>query len=269
MDNILTMTGLPLELRRALGTIGSLAIPFGTPVNALASTVTIAAADIAITAADDKVVFRGVDYVKKAAAPDAGKGEWDNATALAALLNALPDWNAAVDNGAVVITAAVRGTENNGNIATVEVLEDTTAGGDGAGTEAAATITAASIARLANGDTVEFDGAIFTKAAATSVPDGEFADAAGLISCIDGMDNWGAADSAGDIDITAATDSADFNGMEITIRLNRTTASGRDGTPGFRGAVCCDASYIYVCTATDTSIRNNNWERLTNQLVSF
>jgi len=268
MNNILQMQGIPLELRRAFSEIGSLAIPFGTPVNAVASTATIAAADIAIVAADDKVVFGGVDYVKKAV-PDAGKGEWDNAAALAALLNVVPGWDAAVDNGAVVITAAIRGVFSNGNIVTVEVLEDTTAGGDGAGTEAMATIAAATIARLANGDTVEFGGAIFTKAAVTSVSAGEFANAAGLIQCIDGMDDWAAADNAGAIDITAVTDAVDFNGIDITVLLYRTTAGGRDGTPGFRGAVCCDVSYIYVCTATDETIQNNNWERLANQLVTF
>ena len=38
LDNILQMQGIPLELRRALGSLGSLAIPFGTPVNAAAGT---------------------------------------------------------------------------------------------------------------------------------------------------------------------------------------------------------------------------------------
>jgi hypothetical protein len=43
--------------------------------------------------------------------------------------------------------------------------------------------------------------------------------------------------------------------------LKRVTAGGVDGTPGFQGAVCCDAGFIYICTATDTTIQNNNWER--------
>jgi len=265
LDNILQMQGLQPELRRALGTVGSLAIPFATPVNATAAVATIAAADIAITADGDKVIFAGNEFVKDAT-PEAG--EWDDAAALAALINALAGWNAAVDTGAVVITAATRGTAYDGNIATVEVLEDTTAGG-GPAAKAAATIAAATIARLANGDTVAFDGETFTKAAATSVPDGEFADQAGLIACIDAMDDWVAVNNAGAIDITAAANGAEFNDLGIVVRLYRTTAGGVNGTPAYQGAVCCDASYIYVCTATNLSVTNNSWERLANQLTTF
>jgi hypothetical protein len=258
MDNILQMQGIQPELRRALGSLGSLAIPFGTPINAVASQAVLAAADLAIVKNGDVVSFLGANYVK-AAAP--GVNEWDTAAALAVLLTALDDWNATEAAGAVTITGAIRGAWGNGNVATITIMEDTTAGGDGAGTEATATIAAATIARLANGDTVAFAGEIFTKAAATSVPDGEFADLAGLIACIDAMTDWAAVEDTGAVDITAATDSTDFNDIDIVVTLYRTTASGVDGTPAFRGAVCADAGFIYVCTATDTTITNNNWER--------
>lgn len=258
MDNILLMQGVQPELRRAFGSLGSLAIPFGTPRNAAAAQVVLAAADLAIVKNGDVVSVAGQNYTK-AAAP--GDNEWTNAAGLAALINALADWNAAEAAGAVTITAATRGAWGNGNVATITIMEDTTAGGDGAGTEATATIAAATIARLANGDTVAFAGEIFTKAAATSVPDGEFANLAGLIACIDAMTDWAAVEDTGAVDITAATDSTDFNDIDIVVTLYRTTAGGVDGTPAFRGAVCADAGYIYVCTATDTTITNNNWER--------
>jgi len=260
------MQGIQPELRRAFGKIGSLAIPFGTPVNAVASQVVLAAADLAIMAVDDTVTFAGVELTKAAAPDDAA---WDDAAALAALLGAIPGWDAAEAAGAVTITGSTRGAWGNGNEATITVLEDTTAGGDGAGAEAEATIAAATITQLAIGDTVEFDGEVFTMAADDSVPDNEFKNLAGLIACIDAMDDWAAVEDTGAVDITAATDSTDFNGVDIIVTLKRVTAGGVDGTPGFQGAVCCDATYIYVCTATDTTIQNNNWERLTNALQSF
>ena len=259
MDNILAMQGIQPELRRAFGKLGSLAIPFGTPVNAAAAQVVLAAADLAIMAVDDTVTFAGVELTKAAAPGDAA---WDDAAALAALLNALADWNAAENAGAVTITAATRGAAANGNVATLTILEDTTAGGNGAGTEATATIAAATIARLAIGDTVEFSGEVFTMATDTSVQDNEFKDLAGLVSCIDAMDDWTAVEDTGAVDIEAATDSTDFNGVDIIMTLKRVTAGGVDGTPGFRGAVCVDAGFIYVCTATDTTTQNNNWERV-------
>ena len=253
------MQGIQPELRRAFGKIGSLAIPFGTPANAATAKVELAAADLAIMAVDDTVTFADVTLTKAAAAGDAA---WDNADALAGLLGAIPGWDAANSAGKVTITGATRGTWGNGYEATIEVLEDTTANGDGAGTEATATIAAATITQLAIGDTVEFDGEVFTMAADDSVQDNEFKDLAGLVSCIDAMDDWTAVGNAGAVDIEAATDSTDFNGVDIIVTLKRVTAGGVDGTPGFQGAVCCDAGFIYVCTATDTTILNNNWERV-------
>jgi hypothetical protein len=212
------MQGIQPELRRAFGKIGSLAIPFGTPANAATAKVELAAADLAIMAVDDTVTFADVTLTKAAAAGDAA---WDNADALAALLGAIPGWDAANSAGKVTITGATRGAWGNGYEATITVLEDTTANGDGAGTEATATIAAATIARLAIGDTVEFDGEVFTMAADNSVPDNEFKNLAGLIACIDAMDDWTAVEDTGAVDITAATDSTDFNGVEIIVTLKR------------------------------------------------
>jgi hypothetical protein len=259
LDNILQMRGLQPELRRAFGKLGSLAIPFGTPVNAAAAKVELLAADLAIMANGDTVTFEGVE-LEKAAAP--GPAAWDDADALAGLLGTIPGWDAANDNGKVTITGATRGAWGNGNEATITVLEDATAGGDGAGTAATATIAKATIDQLAIGDTVEFAGEVFTMATDNSVQDNKFKNLAGLIACIDAMDDWTAVGNAGAVDIEAATDSTDFNGVEIIVTLKRVTAGGVDGTPGFQGAVCCDAGFIYVCTATDTTILNNNWERV-------
>jgi len=266
LDNILAMQGIQPELRRAFGKIGSLAIPFGTPANAATAKVELAAADLAIMAVDDTVTFADVTLTKAAAAGDAA---WDNADALAGLLGAIPGWDAANDNGKVTITGATRGAWGNGYEATITVLEATTAGGDGTTTEATATIAAATITQLAIGDTVEFGGEVFTMAADDSVQDNEFKNQTGLIACIDAMADWKAVNDAGAIDIEAATTSPEFNGVEVIVTLKRVTAGGVDGTPGFQGAVCCDATYIYVCTATDTTIQNNNWERLANALQSF
>lgn len=266
MDNILEMQGVQPELRRAFGSLGSLAIPFGTPVNAAAAQVVLAAADLAVMNDGDIVSFAGADFTK-AAIP--GENEWDDAATLAALLNNLPGWTAAQNAGTVTITAATRGAWGNGNLVTLTIKEDTTAGGDDSGTEATATISAATFAQLAIGDTVGFAGEVFTMAAATDVNKYEFADAAGLKDCIDAMDDWVAVVNAGAVEITAATDSSDFNDITIMVSLRRVTAGGRDGTPGFRGAVCADATFIYVCTASDTTIQNNNWVRLANAMQAF
>lgn len=257
MYNIFDMQGIQPELRRALGTLGGLAIPFGTPVNAAASTVTLTVAELAIINVGDTV---SVDDEEFARAAIAAGDEWADAATLAALIDDVDGWAADDDTGKVVIKRATRGVAEDGSIVTIKILEDTTAGG-GPTDKSSATIAAATIARLAIGDTVGFAGEVFTMAAVTSVPDNEFADQAGLIACIDALDDWTAADNAGAIDIEAAVNGADFDGYKIEVSLTRVTAGGVDGTPGYRGAVCCDAGFIYVCTATDTTIQNNNWER--------
>lgn len=257
MYNIFDMQGIQPELRRALGTLGGLAIPFGTPVNAAASTVTLTVAELAIINVGDTV---SVDDEEFARAAIAAGDEWADAATLAALIDDVDGWAADDDTGKVVIKRATRGVAEDGSVVTIKILEDTTAGG-GPTDKSTATITKETIAQLKIGDTVSFADRVFTKAKATKLDANEFADQAGLILCIDGLADWTAVNDAGDIDIEAAEDGTDFDGYEINVELTRVTAGGVDGTPGYRGVVCCDAGFIYVCTATDTTIQNNNWER--------
>lgn len=236
------------------------------PVNAVASSATISAADLAIMTDGDKVIFGGCEFVKDAT-PTAV--EWDDVDALATLLTNVPGWDAETDKGAVVITHSIRGGLGDGVIATVEVLEGTTAGGDGAGVKATATISVATIAQLKIGDIIKFAGATFTKASATTVLKNEFKDQVGLISCINAMDDWVAVDNNGAIDITADTDSVDFNDIKIIINLYRVTSGGVYGT------VCQDINVI-VQDTTDNQLYVNilpnskhdaNWRKL--NLVTF
>lgn len=127
----------------------------------------------------------------------------------------------------------------------------------------AATVTLAAddLAILANGDIVSFAGAVFTKAADTNTATGEFEDQAGLIACIGDMDDWAAADNSGAIDITAATDSVDFNDIDIVVSLYRVTADGVDGTVGRAGDMYADETYLYVASQ-DNGIGDTNWRRI-------
>lgn len=91
-----------------------------------------------------------------------------------------------------------------------------------------------------------------------------------------GAEAFTAAAGAGDaMTLTADTLGVAFNGTTLAenganmLWGAALTAGGIDGTPGFQGAVCADASFIYVCTTTDSTNQNNNWERLANQLVTF
>lgn len=265
MYNIFDMQGIQPELRRALGTLGGLAIPFGTPVNAEASTVTLTVAELAIINVGDTV---SVDDEEFARAAIAAGDEWADAATLAALIDDVDGWAADDDAGKVAIERATRGVAEDGSIVTIKILEDTTAGG-GPTDKSTATITEETIAQLKIGDTVSFADEVFIKATDTVVEANEFADQAGLILCIDGLADWTAANDSGDIDIEAAEDGTDFDGYEINVELTRVTANGVDGTPGFRGAVCCDDSYIYVCTASDVTIQNNNWKRLDTEMEAY
>jgi hypothetical protein len=65
------------------------------------------------------------------------------------------------------------------------------------------------------------------------------------------------ADVAGDVGNDIATIETMANGAFGAATL----AGGVDGTPGYGGAVCVDAGFIYVCTATDLTVQNDNWER--------
>ncbi len=230
----------------------------GTPVNAVASTLTVAAADIALIGADDTVGFGGSTFTKVASDPAAG--EFTDTAGLNALINALTAWNSAIDGSDIDITAAVKGTASDGTVLTITKLEDTTADGAEAA-KATATIAAATLAQLAVGDTVTFDSVVFTKAASTSVEDDEFADTAGLISCIDAMTDWAATASTADIAIEAAEVGEAPNGKTIVVALKRATDNGADGTLGSQWEIRVDNSAIYICVAANT-VADGNWEKV-------
>jgi hypothetical protein len=235
---------------------GVLIPPGAAPVNAVASNYVISAATIAVLANGDTIDVEGTTFVK--AALTAGDLDFADAAGLATQITKMADFNAVEGGGNVTVTAAVRGIAANGSVITIETLEDTTAGGDGAGTSATATISAATIALIANGDTVAFDGNTFTKVAADPGAT-DFTNQAGLITLIHALANWTAVDNAGAIDITGATDSADRNGETIDITLNRVTASGVNGTVGVTGQLLTTTTAIWLCTATNT-IAGANWK---------
>jgi len=236
-----------------------------TPDNAVASEYVIDAATIAILANGDTITL-GTDVLVKAAMT-AGDYDFADAAGLATQISKLADYVATEAAGDVTVARAVAGTVGDGFTLVIDSVEDTTAGGDGAGTEATATISAATIALIANGDTVEFDGNTFTKVGAGAGAD-EFVNQAGLVALIDALTDWGAVNNAGDIDITAATDAVAFNGIDVNITLNRETAGGVDGTLGLEGEVVIDANRIYVCTANNT-IADANWKRIPVALETY
>lgn len=237
---------------------GNLRLWEETPVNAVAATVEILATEIAAMNNGDTIVFQEATFTK-AAATDAAAGEFLNAAGLAECVNELLDgsWTANEDTD-VTIASDTKGAFN-GLIASGTIMEATTAGGD-AETAATATIDAGTIAVIANGDTVEFDGNTFTKVAEDAEA-GEFTDAAGLIVLLDDLDDWGAADSAGDIEITAAAVGAEGNDIDVVVTLSRATAGGVDGTVAAKGQPAFDESYFYLAT-DDNTAADTNWRRV-------
>ena len=233
----------------------SVAMTTATPVNAVASALTLAAADIAILGVGDTVNFGGSTFTKSA--DGAGAGEFADTAGLAAKINALTAWGAAVDGSDIDVTAAVKGVASDGTILTMGITSVSTANGAEA-VKATATIPAADIARLAAGDIVEFDGNTFTKVASDAGA-GEFTNTAGLAALIDALEDWTAAVDGTDIDITAAANGAEFNDIDVTMEFYRVTDNGVDGTPGNKGEIRFDASKIYVCTA-DNTISGANWK---------
>lgn len=228
----------------------------GTPVNAVASSVTITAGEIALIDNGDTVEFVSSTFTRVGSDP--GTGEFTDAAGLAALLGAIEGWDATSD-GSVTVTATTKGTSGDGNIVTITKAQGVTAGGSEAA-KAAVTIPAATLAALSVGDTVTFDSVVFTKASATSVEDDEFADTAGLIQCIDAMEDWVATLDGSDIDIEAAEVGAAYNDKTITVVFKRTTDNGVDGTVGAKGEILVDTGYIYICTAANT-VADANWKK--------
>ena len=256
--------GIQPELRRHLVAGGAMTIPFvaDPPVNAVEAEVEVAQSliETVVVAADSGVVyFEGNEYTYDVA-PTALDNEFEDCATLAALIDALPRWDADGTTD-LVVTADLGGDHWNDRLLMVEIVEDETAGGNDAGTEAEATISEDAISGLAIGDTVEFDGNVFTMAAATSVADSEFQNPAGLEACLDDMADWGAVlgTTPDDIVITAATDDSGFNGREVVIKYRRLTEDGVNGTPGVLGAVLVDAAKLYVCIADNPTFSNQGW----------
>ena len=249
--------GIQPEIRSHFSTVGSVAIPLvAAPVNAVAALATIQAAVIALMV-DGDTVTRGSDVFTFDAASVVANKEWRDVGELVTLVSALDDWAGTNNAGACEIRGQQPCAYYNGYLWAVRHVEATTAGG-GVATKAAATITAAAIAALAIGDTVVFDDLVLTRAAAPGAA--AFSNQGELIALIDAHADWAAVDNAGDIDITAAVNGAVWNGFDVVITFNRTTATGVDGTPGVIGAVVCDGARIYISTITAT-VNNNGWQR--------
>ena len=236
----------------------SVGLPEKTPVNATPTMLTLPVADLAILEAGDTVGFEEATFTKVSSDPAAG--EFIDAAGLAALLNALGGWTGAEKTGVVTATSDALGTAQNGKIATITHLGATTSGGSEVA-KAAAKLTSSELAQLAVGDDVTFDSSTFTKAAATSVPAGEFADTAGLISCIDGMTAWAAVLNGSDIDIEDAEVGAASNDKVINLIYYRASAGAVNGTVGITNEICADADYIYHCVGANT-VADANWRRI-------
>ena len=233
-------------------------LPNKTPVNATPTKLTLPVADLAILEAGDTVGFEGATFTKVSSDPAAG--EFIDAAGLAALLNALEGWTGVAAEGVVTATSDAKGTAQNGKVATITHLGITTSGGSEVA-KAEAKLTSSELAQLAVGDDVTFDSVTFTKAAATSVPANEFADVAGLISCIDGMTAWAAVLNGSDIDIEAAEVGAASNDKVINLIYYRASAGAVNGTEGITNEICADADFIYHCVGANT-VADANWRRI-------
>lgn len=233
---------------------GRVILDKATPVNAVAADVELAAALTTLIAAGDTLTFDGNTF--SMVASDAGDDEFTDVDGLAAFLNALTAWGAVNAAGKVTITAAVKGLAGNGVVAVIGKTEDTTAGG-GAAAKATATIAAASLAQMAAGDTVSFDGNTFAMVE-SGAGDGEFTNTAGLITLLDALEDWAAVADGSDIDITAAENGVEGNGKGVIITYKRTTAGGINGTVAVEGEACFDNSYLYVAKAANT-VADANW----------
>jgi hypothetical protein len=238
-------------------TLPEMTLPEMTPDEAEAAEATIDGNVLALVDVGDVVRFEG-NVFTKAAVP--GEDAWATASDLAGLINALGDWGAVENSGDVDITAAVGGAAWNNRVASVDVLVDTTSGGDPS-TPASATIEAAVLLQLAKGDTVEFAGKVFTKADATSVDEDTFEDAAGLITCINALSDWAAVDDSGDIDITAEADGEEYNDFDIMVTFNVATAGGVNGTPAPKGRVVFDSDAVYI-SIEESTIAETHWKKV-------
>ncbi len=264
--NLKKKLGIQPALREHFANTGAVGVPFGTPVDSAKAAAIMSDDVFGLIGNDDTVEFDGNTFTKVASG--AGDNEFENAVGLEDLLDDLDNWDASESSSTITVTAAQGGARWNGYNLVFRKLEDTTSGG-AVSSAATAEIDDATTAQMANGDVVWFYGRIYTKAAATDVSEREFEDAAGLIDCIDAAPEWGAADTSGEITITAVADGEEWNGEEVLVIFNRPTANGVDGTEAYgRGAVMVDADRIYVCT-DGGAISDVTWKRSANELVSL
>ena len=218
-------------------------------LNAVAAAVTVEKVVIDELVAGDTVSFDSNAFVMVAADP--GATEFTNLAGLVALVDALEDWAAAADTGAMDITAAVKGAAGNGEIVTVSHTAATTAGGIDESAKGACDVLAGEIGAMAAGDTFAFDGNTFTKVASDAGA-GEFTNTAGLITLLDALDDWEVTASGSDVHIESAANGAAYNDKTVVITYKRTTASGKDGVAAAKGTVVFDATHIYICTGEQT-----------------
>ena len=233
-------------------------LPNKTPVNATPTKLTLPVADLTILEVGDTIVFEEVTCTKAA---QAGAGEFNSAAELATLLNALEGWTGAEKAGVVTATSDALGAAQNGKAATITHRGTSTSGGSEV-QKASGVLTGAELAQLALGDRVTFDGATFTKAAATSVPANTFADTAGLILCLDAMTDWSAAiTNEVEIKIEAAKNGTEYNDKICNLIYVRTSAGAVNGTVGVANEICADENYIYHCVGINT-VTGANWRRI-------
>lgn len=255
--------GIAPELRRHLNTYGAVTIPVSPDpvVNAVEAEGTIQEAIVATvmdTAGNGTVEFEGNTFTWDAT-PTPADLEFEIVAELADLFDDLEGWSAAGTTN-VVVTADAGGEHWNDREAVCSVVEDTTAGGNDSGAEASATVSAAAFSALAVGDTVEFLGFTFLRAATTDAAEGEFLDIAGLRDCMDLIPGWTASGTSTAI-ITADDDDSALNGNDIVIRYRRATANGVNGTPGIAGSIVADADRIYICFE-NAGFTNQGWRRI-------
>lgn len=260
--NIENKVGIAPEIRDHFGLVtgfGNFVVPFGTPVNAVQSATEIEADVIAAlnlgATVTIETIAEGTSVYTLAAAPS--PSEFTNAVELAALINGLDDWDSIENAGAVAIQATEGGALFNDHNFIVVNVEDTTANGN-AGTQADATILATSIAAMNIGDTVEFDGNVFTLALAPGPA--EFTNLAELAALINGLADWDGTIPVADILIKSSVNGAEWNGFEVVCTYNRLTDTGANGTPATIGAVVSDGARIYISTAT-AGFNNMSWQR--------
>ena len=239
----------------------SVGLPNKTPVNATPTKLTLPVEDFAILEAGDTVGFEGATFTKVSSDPVAGEGEFDSAEQLAALLDAIDGWTGTADAGAVTATSVALGVAQNGKAATITHRGTSTSNGSDV-QKAWGVLYGDDLAQLALGDRVTFDGATFTKAAATNVSANTFADPAGLISCLDAMTNWTAEITNGvDIKIEAAENGLEYNEKRCDLIYVRTSAGAANGTVGVANDIWADDGDLYHCIGANT-ITGANWRRI-------